>query len=66
VAETTVKDLYAAGYEALVKRWDKCISVGREYVEKQCFPSRLEYHMFYVSMSICGLFTESPSYFVVQ
>jgi hypothetical protein len=22
------KDLYAAGFDALVKRWDKCISVG--------------------------------------
>jgi hypothetical protein len=24
----------AAGFDALVKRWDKCISVGRGYVEK--------------------------------
>jgi hypothetical protein len=24
----------AAGFEALVKRWDKCISVGGGYVEK--------------------------------
>jgi hypothetical protein len=31
VAETTV---YAAGFDALVKRWDKCISVRRGYVEK--------------------------------
>jgi hypothetical protein len=28
------KDLYAAGFDALVKRWDKCISVGGGYVEK--------------------------------
>jgi hypothetical protein len=28
------KNFYAAGFEALVKRWDKCINVGREYVEK--------------------------------
>jgi predicted peroxiredoxin len=27
------KDLYAAGFEALVKRWDKCINVGGGYVE---------------------------------
>jgi hypothetical protein len=27
------KDFYAAGLEALVKRWDKCINVG-EHVEK--------------------------------
>jgi hypothetical protein len=30
VAETTV----AAGFDALVKRWDKCINVGGGYVEK--------------------------------
>jgi hypothetical protein len=28
------KDFYAAGFAALVKRWDRCISVGRGYVEK--------------------------------
>jgi hypothetical protein len=27
------KDLYAAGFDALVKRWDKCISVGGGHVE---------------------------------
>jgi hypothetical protein len=25
---------YAAGFEALVKPWDKCISIGGGYVEK--------------------------------
>jgi hypothetical protein len=35
VVEITVtKDFYAAGFDALVKRWDKCINVGGEYVEK--------------------------------
>jgi hypothetical protein len=28
------KDLYAAGFSALVKRWDKSINVGGGYVEK--------------------------------
>jgi hypothetical protein len=28
------KDFYAACFDALVKRWDKCISVGGEHVEK--------------------------------
>jgi thiamine kinase-like enzyme len=28
------KDFYAAGFDALVKRWDKCSNVGRGYVEK--------------------------------
>jgi hypothetical protein len=27
------KDFYAAGFDALVKRWDKCIIVGGGYVE---------------------------------
>jgi hypothetical protein len=27
-------DFHAAGFEALVKRWDKCISVGGRNVEK--------------------------------
>jgi hypothetical protein len=40
------KDFYAAGFDALVKRWDKCISVGGRYVEKKSVFSRFEYHMF--------------------
>jgi hypothetical protein len=28
------KYFYAASFDALVKRWDKCISVGGGYVEK--------------------------------
>jgi hypothetical protein len=28
------KDFYAAGFDALVNRWDKCINVGEGYVEK--------------------------------
>jgi hypothetical protein len=27
-------DFYAAGVDALVKQWDKCISAGGGYVEK--------------------------------
>jgi hypothetical protein len=30
-------DFYAVGFDELVKRWDKCINVGRGYVEKQMF-----------------------------
>jgi hypothetical protein len=44
VAGTTVKTLLcAACFDALVKRWDKCISVGREI---NVFP-RFQYCMFY-------------------
>jgi hypothetical protein len=28
------KDFHAADFDALVKRWDKCINVGGGYVEK--------------------------------
>jgi hypothetical protein len=31
------KDFYAAGVDALVKRWDKCINVGEGCVEEQMF-----------------------------
>jgi hypothetical protein len=33
VADTTVKGFYAAGFNTLVKLWDKCINVGGGYVE---------------------------------
>jgi hypothetical protein len=29
-----LKDFYAGDFNALVKRWDKCINVGGGYVEK--------------------------------
>jgi hypothetical protein len=28
------KDFFALGFDALVKRWDKCIDVGGGYVKK--------------------------------
>jgi hypothetical protein len=28
------KNFYAAGFDAMVKRWDKCINMGAGYVEK--------------------------------
>jgi hypothetical protein len=31
------EDFYAAGLDALVKRWDKCENVGGGYVEKLSF-----------------------------
>jgi hypothetical protein len=44
------KDFYAAGFDTLVKRWDKSFNVGWGYVEKQMFFYRpsFEYRMFYV------------------
>jgi hypothetical protein len=42
VVETEVrkwlrKDFYAVGFNALVKRWNKCITVGEGSVEKYIF-----------------------------
>jgi hypothetical protein len=31
------KDLYAAGFDTLIKHWDKCINVAAGYVEKYMF-----------------------------
>ncbi|GBM10251.1 hypothetical protein AVEN_177513-1 [Araneus ventricosus] len=28
------KEFYAAGIGALIKRWDKCINIGGDYIEK--------------------------------
>jgi hypothetical protein len=39
------KDFYAAGFDALVKRWDELINVGGGYVEKYIF-FRFKYHVF--------------------
>jgi hypothetical protein len=33
-AEATVENLYAAGFDALLNRWDKCINVDGGYIEK--------------------------------
>jgi hypothetical protein len=42
------RDLYAAGFDTLVKRWEKCINVGGNMSRNECFP-RFEYHMSYVT-----------------
>jgi hypothetical protein len=53
------EDFYTVGY-ALVKRWDKCISVGGGYVEKQKFFPRFEYQMFYVLYSFAAYLLTLP------
>jgi hypothetical protein len=42
------KGFYADGFDALVKRWDKCINVDGGHVEKYMFCPRFKYQMFYV------------------
>jgi hypothetical protein len=54
------KDFYAVGFDALVKRRDKCIIVGGGYVEEQMFFPGSNITCF---ISICDLFTDSLSYF---
>jgi hypothetical protein len=31
------KDFYAAGFDALVKQWGKCMNVCGEHVRSKCF-----------------------------
>jgi hypothetical protein len=31
------EDFYAAAFDAVIKRWDQCINVGGEYIEKLMF-----------------------------
>jgi hypothetical protein len=45
------ENFYGASFEALLKRWDKCINVGGGYVEKYTFLPTSEYHMFCVLYS---------------
>jgi hypothetical protein len=46
--EQQSKDFYAASFDALVKRWEKFISVGGGYVEKYMFFRGLNITCFHV------------------
>jgi hypothetical protein len=50
-AETTVKDFYAAGFDAQVKRWYKWISVGGGHVEKLMLFANHSHWITYVSIT---------------
>jgi phage terminase large subunit-like protein len=41
------ENFYAAGFEALMKQWDKCIPVGGDMLRNKSFSS-FEYQMFYI------------------
>jgi hypothetical protein len=59
VAEKQSKDFYAAGFDALVKRWDKCINVSGGYVEKYMFSQvRISHILRFISH--CDLFITLP------
>jgi hypothetical protein len=49
-SETQSKDLYDADFAALIKRWDKCINIGGDYVEKCIFfpSSNITYFTSYI------------------
>jgi hypothetical protein len=53
------KYLYAAGFDALLNRWNTCIHAGGGYVEKRFF-LRLEYHVFYVLYPFVTYFLTLP------
>jgi hypothetical protein len=55
------KDVYAAGFDALVKRWDKCINVGGGYIKKYMFFPGSNITCFLRFIFVCDLFTDSPS-----
>jgi hypothetical protein len=46
------KDLYATGFDALVKLRDTCINIGGRYVEKSTFlpGSNITYFTFYINL----------------
>jgi histone-lysine N-methyltransferase SETMAR len=46
------KDFYVAGFDALIKRWDKCINDGGRCVEKYMFfpVSNITCFMFYINL----------------
>jgi hypothetical protein len=56
MTEATVKDFYTAGFDALVKRWNKCINVGGGHVEESMsFPaSNITCFKFY--MDLCPIY----------
>jgi hypothetical protein len=56
MAETTPKRLLCCEFRCTGK------VLVEDMSRNKCFP-RFEYHMFYVLLSICDLFTHSPSYF---
>jgi hypothetical protein len=47
------KDFHAAGFNAQLKRWDKCINVGGGYVEKLMFLPGSNITCFTFSIRLC-------------
>jgi hypothetical protein len=56
------KDFYAAGFDALIKRMDKCFSVEDVSINKCFFSSQVRILHVLSFMSIFDLFVDSPLY----
>jgi hypothetical protein len=54
------KDFCATCFNTLVKRWDECINVGGDMLRNKCFFG-VQISGVLCFISICDLFTESPS-----
>jgi hypothetical protein len=54
------KDFSVAGFDALVKRWNKCINVDGVMLRNKCFLQVLISHVLRF-IAICDLFTDSLS-----
>ena len=55
------KEFFAAGFQGPVKRWDKCLNLYGDYVEKKsCLYVIISIRLF--SITICNLLIEFPSY----
>jgi hypothetical protein len=63
VGETT-EDFYAAGFDALAKGWDKCISVGGGYVEKCLSLFRISQVLYFILSFY--IFTDPPRNYNMQ
>jgi hypothetical protein len=61
VAETTAKRLCASDFDALVKRWDKCIGVGEDMSRNKCCFFQVRISHFLRFITIYDLFIDSPS-----
>jgi len=53
------KEFYAAGFQGLVKRWDKCLNLYGDYVKNKCCLYVIISIRFF-SITICNLLIESP------
>jgi hypothetical protein len=56
------KDFYAAGSDALVKRYDRCIDVGEDMSRNKCFFFQFQVARVLRFISISDLRTDYPSY----